>query len=121
MNNFRSKNQIVVLLFIILLGINPKLFAQNTEDSIYRFNGKYLVSYWHDTKYIVTEPIRWKGQQWATFAGIATAWTVTFAMDEDIYEFFKATAQVPPIKPVNGWNPLEAAIILFRYWPEFMF
>jgi len=90
LNNFRSKNQIVVLLFIILLGINPKLFAQNTEDSIYRFNGKYLVSYWHDTKYIVTEPLRWKGQQWATFAGIATAWTVTFAMDEDIYEFFQS-------------------------------
>lgn len=62
------------------------------QDSITEkvsFNKKYVVSYWHDTKTIVTEPARWKGKQWGILAGIAGAWAITYVYDEEIYDFFQ--------------------------------
>jgi membrane-associated phospholipid phosphatase len=115
--------QLISGLFLInLIALNTVSFAQENNDTIYRVNGQYLVSYWHDTKDIITEPARWKGQQWATFAGVATAWTVTYAFDEDIYEFFqrnrsgasnKTSKWVEPLGSGYYSVPILAGIYIF--------
>jgi len=78
--------------FIVILSfcIDLKSFPQNdTLSEKVAFNKKYVVSYWHDTKTIVTEPARWKGKQWSTLAAIAGAWAITYVYDEEIYNFFQ--------------------------------
>lgn len=65
-------------------------FSQN--DSLSEkisFNKKYVVSYWKDTKKIVTEPARWRAKQWGTFAGVVGAWAITYVYDEEIQDFFQ--------------------------------
>ncbi|MCB2219894.1 MAG: phosphatase PAP2 family protein [Bacteroidetes bacterium] len=106
MKPFRSIHLISGLIIINLYTLGLPSLAQENNDTIYRFNGKYLTSYWDDTRQIVTEPARWKGQQWATFAGIATAWTVTYAFDEDIYEFFQSNRSGASNKTSKWVEPL---------------
>jgi membrane-associated phospholipid phosphatase len=95
-----------ILFFILFLAVSFQIAAQNSNDTIYRINGKYLASYWNDTKHIITEPTRWQGKQWATFAGIATAWTVSYAFDEDIYEFIQRNRSGASDKTSRWVEPL---------------
>jgi membrane-associated phospholipid phosphatase len=48
---------------------------------------KYLLSYWHDTKSIVTEPLLWKTKQWSIFAGIAGLGLVAYAYDLEVFDY----------------------------------
>lgn len=92
-------------------------------DTVIRFNGRYLASYWHDTKVILTEPARWKGKQWATFAGVATLWATTYAFDQDIYDFIQKNRSGASNKTskwvIEPWGsgyysvPLLAGIYIF--------
>ncbi len=62
---------------------------QDTTAGLYRFNKKYLVSYWHDTKTIVAEPFHWKAKQWSVFASVAGVSVITYVYDKEIYDFFQ--------------------------------
>ncbi|MCB0805341.1 MAG: phosphatase PAP2 family protein [Bacteroidales bacterium] len=58
----------------------------NSDSTCTKLNGKYLLSYWHDTKTIVAEPFHWRWKQWGTTAGIAAIWAVTYSFDDEIYK-----------------------------------
>ena len=45
-------------------------------DTLYRFNGRYLKSYWLDFKEVITGPARWKGKDWKTLGVIAGTGTL---------------------------------------------
>lgn len=78
------------LVFLIIFCSTFKSFSQ--QDSLTKkisFSKKYVASYWHDTKTIVTEPVRWQAKQWGTFAGVLGAWAITYVYDEEIYDFFQ--------------------------------
>src|SRR5687768_7007658 len=40
------------------------VLAISSPDSLYRFNGRYLKSYWLDFREVVTGPTRWTGRDW---------------------------------------------------------
>jgi membrane-associated phospholipid phosphatase len=78
--------RMVFVLIVFLFSLNLK--SQN--DSIpanTKLNGKYLLSYWTDTKTIVASPFHWKGKQWLTFAGVVGTTAILYAYDEKIYNF----------------------------------
>jgi len=76
-----------LLSLLILFGFSISISAQSDSLTNHSsFNGKYLASYWHDTKSIVSQPAHWKGKQWATFAGIAGVGVLTYAFDQEIYD-----------------------------------
>lgn len=61
----------------------------DTLNSGTRINGQYFLSYWQDTRVVATEPFRWKGKQWATFAGVIGVGAITYAFDQEVYDFFQ--------------------------------
>jgi len=81
--------RVLIVTIFIIFSLFLKLQSQTDSISKVSFNKKYIVSYWHDTKTIVTEPARWKGKQWGTLAAIAGAWAITYVYDEEIYDFFQ--------------------------------
>lgn len=65
-----------------------QVFGQTEKpDTLARINKKYILSYWHDTKKTIVSPITWKAKEWSTFAGVAGITAVTFAYDQEIYDF----------------------------------
>lgn len=80
---------LITIITLFTLSFCNNIQGQTDSTQKIAFNKKYVVSYWHDTKTIATEPIRWKGKQWGTFAGIVGAWAITYVYDEEIYNFFQ--------------------------------
>jgi membrane-associated phospholipid phosphatase len=76
-------------LIITFIPIKPITAQESPNDTLVKLNGKYLLSYWTDTKTIVSEPFHWKAKQWSTFAGVTAVWAVTFAFDQEIHDFFQ--------------------------------
>lgn len=78
------------MILTILFQFTTTLFAQNDSvPNLTKINGKYLVSYWTDTKTIAASPFHWKGKQWLTFTGVVGATAVLYAYDDKIYNYFQ--------------------------------
>ncbi|MCF8369228.1 MAG: phosphatase PAP2 family protein [Bacteroidales bacterium] len=79
------------IFFIIVLIYSSNLLFGQTDTVLVngKINGTYFVSYWHDTKAIISKPIQWKGKQWATFAGVAGLTGLTYIYDKEIFDFFE--------------------------------
>jgi membrane-associated phospholipid phosphatase len=77
----------LILLFIFQMGCG--ISQHDSTDQIARINGRYLVSYWDDTKTIVREPFHWKAKQWSRLAGVVGIGLVTYVYDQEIYDFFQ--------------------------------
>ncbi len=95
--NSRHKYTILFgpLLLVAVTLFNPifvsRVSAQSDSvSSGTRIDKAYLLSYWHDTRAIVKEPFRWKGAQWAQFAGIVGVGAVTYAFDQEIHDYFES-------------------------------
>lgn len=88
---YRRNPILLLLLNFFILIISPTLLSgqNDTISQDVKFNKKYFVSYWSDTKQIIASPFHWKGKQWLTFAGLAGVTTVVYIYDKDIYNFFK--------------------------------
>jgi len=91
---FREKDRFIFLSLslvfsFILLWPDRSQAQQDTAVERIDFNKKYIASYWTDTKKIVSTPFHWKAKQWASFAGLAGAWTITYVYDEEIFNFFQ--------------------------------
>ena len=89
-NGYYLKTGIVlVFIFIIFL---PKITRtqQDSISNLHRFNKKYIVSYWHDTKKIAAEPFHWKAKQWSIFASVLGVSVITYVYDKEIYDFFQS-------------------------------
>ncbi len=81
---------IKILILSILLPLANSLFAQNDSvEGQTKINGKYLVSYWTDTKTIAASPFHWKGKQWLTFTGVVGATALVYAFDDEIFKTFQ--------------------------------
>ncbi len=80
-----------LILVLILVNCFPYISRTQYDSSgnQHSFNKKYIVSYWHDTKIIVTEPIRWKARQWSVFAGVIGVSVIAYVYDQEIYDFFQ--------------------------------
>ena len=63
------------------------------KDSLvlYRINGRYLKSYWHSFKSVVTAPTRWDADNWKEFVIVAGTAGVMFAgLDKPVGHFFQS-------------------------------
>ena len=78
----------LILLFVFSF-TSVTVAQQDSLSEKPAFNKKYVVSYWHDTKKVVTAPVRWKAAQWSAFAGIVGVWTITYVYDQEIHDFFQ--------------------------------
>jgi membrane-associated phospholipid phosphatase len=85
---FNSTKLILVLIIITCCHANSKS-QSDTIPIQHNFSKKYIVSYWRDTKIIVTEPLHWKAKQWSVFAGVIGVSVVTYVYDKEIYNFFQ--------------------------------
>ncbi|MEZ5196940.1 MAG: phosphatase PAP2 family protein [Bacteroidales bacterium] len=96
LNNKTTYRFFTLSRFILFLIIFRVLFLPTTSNSQndtaiekVGFNKKYLVSYWKDTKIIVSTPFHWKLKQWSVFAGVVGIAAVTYIYDEEIYNAFQ--------------------------------
>jgi membrane-associated phospholipid phosphatase len=80
------------LLLIITINVclsKISLTQTNSVPGKQKFNKRYFVSYWHDTKKIAAEPFHWKAKQWSIFASILGVSVITYVYDKEIYDFFQ--------------------------------
>jgi len=81
-----SRHFELFFVFSILLVLSLNLYSQNdTVVGHTKINGKYLISYWTDTKTIAASPFHWKGKQWLTFTGVVGATAILYVYDDKIY------------------------------------
>ena len=85
---FFPTNLIPVLIIIYCFPLVARTQQDSASDQ-YHFNKKYIFSYWHDTKIIVSKPFHWKAKQWSAFAGVVGASVITYVYDKEIYDFFE--------------------------------
>jgi membrane-associated phospholipid phosphatase len=82
----------IIHIFVLMLAFvwSINLYAQtDTVSGFTKINGKYLLSYWTDTKTIAAAPFHWKGKQWLTFTGVVGATALVYVYDDEIYNFFQ--------------------------------
>jgi hypothetical protein len=67
------------------------LSIKKDSVALYRINGRYLKSYWHSFKAVVTAPARWDGNNWKEFAIVVGTAGVLFAgLDKPVGNFFQS-------------------------------
>lgn len=84
-----SRVILVLIIFLILFLPTTSNSQNDTAVERVRFNKKYIVSYWKDTKKIVADPFHWKGKQWAAFAGVIGISAIVYVYDEDMFDAFQ--------------------------------
>ena len=47
----------------------------------------YIKSYWHSGLTVLGQPLHYDWKDWTAFAGVATATTLAFVYDDEIYDF----------------------------------
>lgn len=85
-------------LIIFFVMIARTVFAQTDscysslhqfDTTNYKFNGKYLLSYWSDTKTVFTSPFHWKGTDFAWAGAFVAADVLLYWQDKNINNFFQ--------------------------------
>jgi hypothetical protein len=79
---------ILVVIFINCFS-DISISQSDSANKPHSLNKKYFVSYWHDTKKIVSEPFHWKAKQWSIFASVVGVSVITYVYDKEIYDFFQ--------------------------------
>jgi len=86
----------VIILIIFINGVSLISRSQEYETSGQpSFIGKYIASYWCNTKIIIAEPFHWKAKQWSFFAGVLGASVITYVYDKEVYNFFQRNRTTP--------------------------
>lgn len=81
----------LILICLIALSIGKQAKGQyDTVEQKIRFDKKYVVSYWQDTKKIIVEPFHWKAKQWGTLAGLFGVSAVVYVYDKEIFDAFQS-------------------------------
>jgi membrane-associated phospholipid phosphatase len=80
-----------LILVVIFINCFPGITISQPDsvNELHCLNKKYIISYWHDTKKIVSEPFHWKARQWSIFAGVVGVSVVAYVYDKEIYDFFQ--------------------------------
>ena len=76
--------------FLVLSGLSASAQEhveqdEKSHDSCdVRLNGDYIKSYFSDSWDVLKSPVRWKGRQWGTAAGVLGVSIALYAIDEDV-------------------------------------
>lgn len=74
------KKIFLVIIFLLSLIVNGQ--SQNCCDSM-----TYIKSYWYSGLTVLGQPLHYDWKDWTVFAGVATASTLAFVYDDEIYDF----------------------------------
>lgn len=71
--------------------VNGQQSIVNGQDSTARceslLSKRYLKSYWNSGLTVLAQPLHYDWKDWTAFAGVATAATLAFVYDDEIYNF----------------------------------
>ena len=88
------------ILLILLMSLS--LVAKSQDDTIiaishqssaisYGHSHSYLKSYWHSGLTVLSQPLHYDWKDWTVFGGIATATTLAFVYDDEIFNYIDKT------------------------------
>lgn len=88
----RYHKRVLVIFFTLFCLIasaqeNKELAEKQVDSCDVRLNGEYIKSYFTDSWGVLKSPVRWKGRQWGTAAGVIGVSMALYAFDEDIRDF----------------------------------
>ncbi len=81
-------------IFILLLFATSHLTGLHSQDTLQqhhevKLNKAYIKSYFTDSWEVLKSPIRWRGKQWATFAGVTGVAILAYTQDDVIRDAFQ--------------------------------
>lgn len=89
--------KIFLILFLLTVVCNQQSSAQSSELKVQGseceilLSKSYLKSYWHSGLMVLEQPLHYDWKDWTVFGGIATATTLAFVYDDEIYDFVNNT------------------------------
>ncbi len=89
--------KIFLILFLLTVVCNQQSSAQSSELKVQGseceilLSKSYLKSYWHSGLTVLGQPLHYDWKDWTVFGGIATATTLAFVYDDEIYDFVNNT------------------------------
>lgn len=89
--------KIFLILFLLTVVCNPQSSAQSSELKVQGsecgilLSKSYLKSYWHSGLTVLGQPLHYDWKDWTVFGGIATATTLAFVYDDEIFNYIDKT------------------------------
>ena len=86
-----------LILFLLSIVCNQQSLAQSSELKVQGpeceilLSKSYLKSYWNSGLTVLAQPLHYDWKDWAVFGGVATAATLSFIYDDEIYSFVDKT------------------------------
>lgn len=98
------------------VSLSDPIYFQTQEDSL-KFNGKYLIGFWTDTKFMITAPFRWKGRDWLKAGIISGSALGLYAADNDIHRWVQRNRERPSNTISDIFEPLGNSDNLLPWSP----
>ena len=89
--------KIFLILFLLTVVCNQQSSAQSSELKVQGseceilLSKSYLKSYWHSGLTVLGQPLHYDWKDWSVFGGIATATTLAFVYDDEIFNYIDKT------------------------------
>lgn len=89
--------KIFLILFLLTVVCNQQSLAQSSELKVQGseceilLSKSYLKSYWHSGLTVLGQPLHYDWKDWSVFGGIATATTLAFVYDDEIFNYIDKT------------------------------
>ena len=89
--------KIFLILFLLTVVCNQQSSAQSSEPKVQGseceilLSKSYLKSYWHSGLTVLGQPLHYDWKDWTVFGGIATATTLAFVYDDEIFNYIDKT------------------------------
>lgn len=89
--------KIFLILFLLTVVCNQQSLAQSSELKVQGseceilLSKSYLKSYWHSGLTVLGQPLHYDWRDWSVFGGIATATTLAFVYDDEIFNYIDKT------------------------------
>lgn len=89
--------KIFLILFLLTVVCNQQSSAQSSELKVQGseceilLSKRYLKSYWHSGLTVLGQPLHYDWKDWSVFGGIATATTLAFVYDDEIFNYIDKT------------------------------
>ena len=86
-----------LILFLLSIVCNQQSLAQSSELKVQGseceilLSKSYLKSYWHSGLTVLGQPLHYDWKDWTVFGGIATATTLAFVYDDEIFNYIDKT------------------------------
>ena len=77
---------LLILLMLLSLTVNSQQPTANSQQSV-----SYIKSYWHSGLTVLGQPLHYEWKDWTVFGGIATATTLAFVYDDEIFNYIDKT------------------------------